>query len=200
MTMDQTNKDQKDVSATPPPAEPKIETKTDPRVEPTAELKAAPTVEPKPEPKPETKPETTPEPKAETGPPAQPSKPGVPDMRPPVPVTKMEPPPLPGTRVEPPPVRMTTGTGNVRAIGMDLDRLGVDDAGQLYWDGQPIEARQRLHLSTWQQVAAAIVGLALIAGGIGAAAQGWVAVRDWGCRTGSSSSSCPGAAAARIPD
>jgi hypothetical protein len=67
---------------------------------------------------------------------------------------------------------------------MELDRLGVDDNGRLYWDGKPVEARQRLHLTGGQRLGAFLVGLALIAGGIGAAAQGVIAVNEWGCRTG----------------
>lgn len=69
---------------------------------------------------------------------------------------------------------------NVRKITLDnLDRLGIDHEDQLHWDGKPIEMRRPLALNWWQKIWAVIVGLALVAGGIGGAMQGLVALLNY---------------------
>lgn len=72
----------------------------------------------------------------------------------------------------------------------DLSRLAIDEAGKLYWDGKPVEVRRRLSLSPQQVTAAAIVAVFLVIGAIGAAAQGSLALRDWGCRLGWTANYC----------
>jgi hypothetical protein len=72
----------------------------------------------------------------------------------------------------------------------DLSRLSIDNDGKLYWDGKPVEVRRRLSLSPEQVMAAAIVAVILIIGAIGAAAQGSLALRDWGCRLGWTANYC----------
>jgi hypothetical protein len=58
----------------------------------------------------------------------------------------------------------------VREIGQDeLNCLGIDLRGNLYWDGKPIEVRHFL-LTRWQKVGAVIVAVSALIGGIGAAA------------------------------
>lgn len=56
------------------------------------------------------------------------------------------------------------------SIGINrLDLLGVDDDGNLYWNGKPIEVRKSVALSLWQRVGAISVTLSAIVGA-GAAA------------------------------
>jgi hypothetical protein len=63
----------------------------------------------------------------------------------------------------------------VRAIGQDeLDCLGIDRSGNLYWDGHPIEVR-RFSLTFWQGVGAVTVALSAVVAAVGTAAQGWAA-------------------------
>jgi hypothetical protein len=72
----------------------------------------------------------------------------------------------------------------------DLSRLAIDNDGKLYWDGKPVEVRRRLSLSPEQTLAASIVAVFLVIGAIGAAAQGSLALRDWGCRLGWTANYC----------
>ena len=62
-------------------------------------------------------------------------------------------------------------------------------------DSQPTD-QTRLTLSRWQTVGAVIVVLAIVIGAIGMATYGYVAARDWGCKTGTFQSGCP---AANVP-
>jgi len=40
----------------------------------------------------------------------------------------------------------------IRVIGQNkLDNLGIDDAGQLYWEGRPVVTRRRFDLTYWQE-------------------------------------------------
>ena len=73
----------------------------------------------------------------------------------------------------------------VRTISLDkeMDCLGVDRHGNLYWDGKPVEVR-RFSLTRWQAFWAGVVAAFAIAGSIGAFAQGWAAYHDWACRAG----------------
>lgn len=72
----------------------------------------------------------------------------------------------------------------VRRIGSDeLDCLGIDRRGNLYWDGKPVEVRH-FWLTRWQKVGAVIIAISALIGAIGAAAQGWVAYEDFACRAG----------------
>ena len=49
----------------------------------------------------------------------------------------------------------------------------------------------RVTLSTWQTLAAVIVVLAIAVGAAGVATYGYVAARDWGCKTGAIHDGCP---------
>ena len=72
----------------------------------------------------------------------------------------------------------------VQSISVDnLDTLGVDRNGNLYWDGKAVEMRHFV-FTRGQTLLAALVTAAAILGGVGAAAQGWAAYHDWACRVG----------------
>jgi hypothetical protein len=73
---------------------------------------------------------------------------------------------------------------------MDLSRLSIDNSGHLYWDGKPVEVRRRVSLSPGQILAATIIGLFIIIGGIGAAINGSAAAFEWGCKLGWIRSNC----------
>jgi homospermidine synthase len=53
-----------------------------------------------------------------------------------------------------------------------MDRLGINDRNELFWDGQRVEVRRRLVLTRVQQAVALAVSAAAVAGGLGAAASG----------------------------
>ncbi len=49
---------------------------------------------------------------------------------------------------------------NVKTISLDqLDRLGIDEANRLYWDGKPLVTEERIVLARWVN-AAVITGAA----------------------------------------
>ena len=73
---------------------------------------------------------------------------------------------------------------------MDLSRLSIDNNGHLYWDGKPVEVRRRVSLSAGQILAAMVIGLFVIIGGIGAAINGSTAAFEWGCKLGWIRSNC----------
>ena len=73
----------------------------------------------------------------------------------------------------------------IRAVGVvEVDALGVDNKGGLYWHGKEIEFRRKLDL-TWAQfwIAVVVAGSTAVAA-IGAAVQGWAAYHDWACKVG----------------
>ena len=72
----------------------------------------------------------------------------------------------------------------VRPIGKDeLECLGIDQRGILYWDGKPAQSRQFV-LTRGQKIWAVLVVLAAIAGGLGSFVQGFLTYHDWACREG----------------
>lgn len=80
----------------------------------------------------------------------------------------------------------------IRPLGIaELDLIGTDGKGGLYWDGKPIEVRRRLDLSRGERLFALVVGFFTIAGSIGAVAQGWAAAHQWSCQTGLVKIGCP---------
>jgi len=80
---------------------------------------------------------------------------------------------------------------NVHPIGMsDLGRISIDNDGRLYWDGKPVEVRRRIMMSRTQVIVTSAVATFLVIGAIGAAVQGTVALRDWACRLGWTTSTC----------
>jgi hypothetical protein len=73
----------------------------------------------------------------------------------------------------------------VRGIGIEeIDALGIDADGNLYWHGKRVETRTRVSL-TWPQIIyAVIIAIATVVGACGAVAQGWAAYNDWACKVG----------------
>ena len=79
----------------------------------------------------------------------------------------------------------------VRGITIgEMDKIGVDGDGRLYWDGKQIEISKRLDLSKGERWFALIVGAFAIFGSIGAVAQGWAAAHQWSCQTKIASVGC----------
>jgi hypothetical protein len=72
----------------------------------------------------------------------------------------------------------------------DLSRLSIDDDGRLYWDGKPVEVRRRIEMSRAQVVGASVVAAFVAIGAVGALIQGSLALRDWSCRLGWTTSYC----------
>src|SRR4051794_8996003 len=66
-----------------------------------------------------------------------------------------------------------------------LSLFALDERGNLYWDGKPVETRSRVRLTRTQALGAFIVGTFAVAGGLGGAVQGWVAYNEWACKVGS---------------
>lgn len=80
----------------------------------------------------------------------------------------------------------------VKPIGYgQMDKIGVDAEGRLYWDGKRVEVSRRLDLSTGERWFALIVGAFTIMGSIGAVAQGWAAAHQWSCQAGYTAKGCP---------
>lgn len=66
---------------------------------------------------------------------------------------------------------------HVREIALgEIGRLGIDRDRSLYWDGRQIEIKRRLALSDWQKTGAVLVTVFTVVGGLGSAAQGWMAL------------------------
>lgn len=64
-------------------------------------------------------------------------------------------------------------TDGVHPIGIeDLQRIGINAANELFWDGKRIEIRRPLILSLPQKILAAVVSLCAILGGLGALMSG----------------------------
>lgn len=65
----------------------------------------------------------------------------------------------------------------VRPLSMDgTSLLGVDGAGHLHWDGQPVVVKRTLDLTRGQRVVGSLVALATIVAAIATAVQAWAAV------------------------
>ena len=65
----------------------------------------------------------------------------------------------------------------VRGVGLDeLDALGVNRQGRLYWDGVPVKVSGRL--TKWQSAGAVLVTLATVAAAIAEGVQAWYAISD----------------------
>ncbi len=66
---------------------------------------------------------------------------------------------------------------DVWSIGLDrLDLLGVDERGNLHWNGAPIEIKRPLSLSVWQRVGAAMVVIATVVSAISAMISAYAAI------------------------
>lgn len=80
----------------------------------------------------------------------------------------------------------------VRPIGIDeLDNLGVDARGGIYWHGKLFKVEKRLSLSSWQKMGAIIVTVSAFFASIATVVQGWVMYHEWACKTGAWALSCP---------
>jgi len=80
----------------------------------------------------------------------------------------------------------------VERIGIeDLDRLGIDRENQLFWDGRRIEIHRRLDLTGVQKLAAILVTLFAILGGLGALLSGLNDGAAFFCARGIHALGCP---------
>lgn len=72
---------------------------------------------------------------------------------------------------------------SVRSIGMEeLDNLGVDKTGRLYWDGKPVEIiSQHIVLTAGQIIWAKVFAVFGFFAFLGTAAQGFVSGHGWLC-------------------
>jgi len=75
-----------------------------------------------------------------------------------------------------------------RAVELDVHRVQASPAAATVIRGAE---HTRLTLSGWQTLAAVIVLLAMAVGAAGMATYGYVAARDWGCKTGAIQDGCP---------
>ena len=73
----------------------------------------------------------------------------------------------------------------------DLDRLGINGANELFWDGRRIEVRRRLDLTRFQKTLAAAVTVAAILGGLGGFVTGFNNASVFLCARGVHWLSCP---------
>ena len=74
------------------------------------------------------------------------------------------------------------------AVALDMHRTHASPAAGTVIQGAE---QTRVMLSTWQTLAAVIVVLAIAVGAAGVATYGYVAARDWGCKTGAIHDGCP---------
>jgi hypothetical protein len=73
----------------------------------------------------------------------------------------------------------------VRPIAIDeVDGIGVDAKGDLYWHGKPVETRARVDLNWRQMIYAGIILFFTALAACGAVVQGWAAYNDWACKVG----------------
>lgn len=72
----------------------------------------------------------------------------------------------------------------VRVISLDeVDGLGVDIDGRLYWDGKPVEIiGQRIELTFGQKVYAFIIGAGALATFFVTILQGMTSIVEWMCK------------------
>ena len=77
------------------------------------------------------------------------------------------------------------------SVDLDLIQLeaAVTNAGLMPTYGVP--GHRRLTLSRWQTAGAIIAVLGIVIGAFSMATYGYVAARDWGCKTGTFQSGCP---------
>ena len=81
----------------------------------------------------------------------------------------------------------------VRSIGIidEIDCMGVDRWGNLYWDGKALEVKQMvLVLTRWQKFWAAVVAVFAVLAGIGSCTQAVISYDEWACRNGLPTIAC----------
>lgn len=75
----------------------------------------------------------------------------------------------------------------VRAIDFDnLNRLGYDDKGALYWDGSPIVTSPFASLTRGEKIIAIVLAISAVIAALGSAVQGATAYENWACSVRSS--------------
>ena len=80
----------------------------------------------------------------------------------------------------------------VEPVGIDdLDRLGINDQDQLFWDGRRIEVRRPLNLTGAQKLIAALVTVFAILSGLGGFVTGFNNASIFLCARGITWLSCP---------
>jgi hypothetical protein len=84
----------------------------------------------------------------------------------------------------------------LRAPALDLDVVRAEVAAALAEampEGRVTTTIEQKHLtlSPWQKLAALVVVLGIALGALGMATYGYVAARDWGCKTGTFQNGCP---------
>jgi hypothetical protein len=80
----------------------------------------------------------------------------------------------------------------VQAISWrNIERLGVGQDGDLYWDGRAVVTRSRLDFGRLQKIGAVLVALAVILGGLGAFMAGIDAKYEFGWHVHRWSTGCP---------
>ncbi|MFN7104504.1 MAG: hypothetical protein ACK4N1_17955, partial [Pseudorhizobium sp.] len=66
----------------------------------------------------------------------------------------------------------------------ELDNLGIDKSGILYWNGKIITIEKKLRFSFWQKVSAFVVTVTAALVSISTIAQGVAAYSTWACAVG----------------
>jgi hypothetical protein len=74
----------------------------------------------------------------------------------------------------------------VRVIGVgEVEGMGVDADGRLYWHGKPVEIiGQRLELTFWQKVWAIILAVGAFSAFVVTLLEGSTVLIDWMCKVG----------------
>jgi hypothetical protein len=73
----------------------------------------------------------------------------------------------------------------------DLNRLGINNNQELFWDGKRVEIRRALSLTRFQKILTAIVSTCAILGGLGGAVTGFNNLTVFLCARGIDRLSCP---------
>ena len=73
----------------------------------------------------------------------------------------------------------------------DLERLGIDVANQLFWDGKRVEVRQTVVLSRLQKAVAFVIALFAVLGGLGGFVTGLNNASVFLCARGHHWLTCP---------
>ncbi len=78
-----------------------------------------------------------------------------------------------------------TQAPNVRPVSaMDLARMSIDNNGQLYWDGKPVEVRRKFTMSRGQLIGVALIAFFIVGGAISSTIQAAATVHAWACQAG----------------
>jgi hypothetical protein len=72
-----------------------------------------------------------------------------------------------------------------------MERLGVDDDNQLFWDGRRVEVRRPLYLTVPEKIVAGVVAFFTVLGALGCAVSGFHDAADFLCARGNQALTCP---------